>query len=74
MLESLFNKVAGLQMCNFIKKSLHHEFFCEYCKIFKNIYFEEHLIKAASVTTIDIQSWLQLLIIEMMLAMQNVTF
>ena len=28
MLESLFNKVADLQACNFIKKRLLHRFFC----------------------------------------------
>ena len=28
MLESLFNKVAGLQACNFIKKQLKHRLFC----------------------------------------------
>ena len=27
MLESLFNKVAGFQVCNFIKKSLQHRCF-----------------------------------------------
>ena len=36
-LESLFNKVY------FIKKRLQHTFSCEYCEIFKNIYFEKHL-------------------------------
>ena len=36
MLESLFNKVAG------------QVFSCDYCKIFKNIYFEKHLRMAAS--------------------------
>ena len=50
MLESLFNKVAGLQGCSFIKKRLQHRcFFCEYYKLFKNSYFEEHLKTAASV-------------------------
>ena len=40
MLESLFNKVAGLKAFQMIS--------CEYCKIFKNTYFEEHLRMAAS--------------------------
>ena len=49
MLESLFNKVAGLQVCNFIKKeTLAQVFSCEFCEIFKNTYFEEHLQTAAS--------------------------
>ena len=39
MLKSLFNKVAGLQACNFIKKSLQHR--CFPVNI-KNTYFEEH--------------------------------
>ena len=33
-----FNKVAGLRPA----------FYCELCVIFKNIYFEEHLLTAAS--------------------------
>ena len=37
VLESLFNKVAGLKA-----------FFCEYCEIFKNNYSEDHLPTAAS--------------------------
>ena len=27
MLDSLFNKVAGLQACNFIKRTLQHRYF-----------------------------------------------
>ena len=42
--ESLFNKVAGLQICNFIKKRLQCRcVFLWFCEIFKNTYFEEHL-------------------------------
>ena len=37
MSKSLFNKVTGLKV-----------FPCEYCEIFKNTYFEEHLRTAAS--------------------------
>ena len=29
--------------CNFIKRRLQHSFFCEYCKIFKNIFIAEYL-------------------------------
>ena len=41
VLESLFNKVAGLKVCNFIKKS-------EYCEIFKNNFFYRTPSVAAS--------------------------
>ena len=45
MLESLFHKVAGLKVCNFIKKRLQHRYFpCEYCKIFKNSLFYRLLL------------------------------
>ena len=47
MLELLFNIVAGLEDCNCIKKGFQHKS-CEYCEIFKNISFEEHLQTAAS--------------------------
>ena len=37
MLESLFNKAAGLKVCNFITKETPPQFLsCEYCEIFKN--------------------------------------
>ena len=36
---------------SFIKKeALAHVFFCEFCEIIKNTYFEEHLRTAASVS------------------------
>ena len=38
------NKVAGLQACNFIKKeTLAQVLSCEFCEIFKNTFFTEHL-------------------------------
>ena len=37
-------KIAVLQACNFIKKM----FSCEYCKNFKNTFFEKHLEVPAS--------------------------
>ena len=41
VLESFFNKVAaGLQLCE--RQTPTKAFSCEYCKIFKSIYFEEH--------------------------------
>ena len=47
VLESLFIKAAGLAS-NFIKIETPTQFsFCEYCGIFKNTYFEEHLPTAA---------------------------
>ena len=50
MLDSLFNKVAGLQSCNFVKKRLHptQEFSCEYCGIFNNTCFEKQSRTAVS--------------------------
>ena len=50
MLESFFNKVAGLQVYIIIKKLTPTEFSCEYCEIFKNTYFEKSLRTAASVS------------------------
>ena len=37
--ESLFNKFAGQESFNFIKKRFQDVFSCEYCKIFKNKFF-----------------------------------
>ena len=49
--QSLFlNKVAGLKACNFIeKKSLAQVFSCEFCKICKNTFFQEHIRTTTSV-------------------------
>ena len=41
MLESLFDKVAGPQACNFIQKR--YVISSEICEIFKDAYFAEHL-------------------------------
>ena len=50
MLGILFNKVAGRQGCNFIKKQTPTQVLsCEYYEIFKGSYFEKHLRTAASV-------------------------
>ena len=49
VMEYLFTKVPGLKACDLIKnKTPTQVFFCEYCEIFKNIHFEEHLRTAAS--------------------------
>ena len=40
LLEYLFNKIAGPEACNFIKKGLQYSFFsCEFCNIFKDRLF-----------------------------------
>ena len=48
MLESIFNKVAGLQACNFTEKRLQHRHFPVNIANFKNSYFEKYLQTAAS--------------------------
>ena len=48
MLESLFNKFIGLQVCNFTKKRLQHKLFPVNIVNFKNTYFEKHLRTADS--------------------------
>ena len=48
-LESLFNKVADLQVRNFIKKRLQHNCFpVKFANFLKNTYFAEHLQTTAS--------------------------
>ena len=43
-LESLFNKVAGLEACNFIKKRIQQRCFpVKFAKLFKTPFFTEHL-------------------------------
>ena len=54
VLESLFNKAAGLQVCNFIKKRLTQVFSCDYSEIFKDTNFEEHLQTADFVYSNDL--------------------
>ena len=48
VLESLFNKVTGLQACNFTKKRLQRRRFLVNIANFKSTYFEKHLQTAAS--------------------------
>ena len=56
IMESLLNKVASLQACNFIKKRTPTQVFsCGVCKVFKNTYFEEYLRTTAFVVSF---SWL----------------
>ena len=44
VLQPLFDKVAGLRDCNFIKKKASRQVFsCEYCAIFKISFLIEHL-------------------------------
>ena len=49
MVEFLFNKVAGLEACNFIKKRLQHlVFFCKMYEAFKSTFFYRIPPEAAS--------------------------
>ena len=48
MLESLFNEVSGLENWKFIEVTPAKVFFCEFCQVFKNTYFVEHLQLIAS--------------------------
>ena len=48
MLKSLFNKLIGVQACNFTKKILQHRRFPMNIANFKNTYFEKHLQTAGS--------------------------
>ena len=50
VLESPFNKVAGLKVCKFIKKDSNRGAFCENYQICENTCFQEHLWTTASVT------------------------
>ena len=48
MLESLFNKVAGLKACNFIEKRLQHSFFpVKFTKFLRTYFFTKHLVAAS---------------------------
>ena len=48
MLESLFNEVKGLRPATLLKRDSNTGASCQYCEIFKNTYFEEHLRMTAS--------------------------
>ena len=48
VLESSFNKIAGLQACNFIKRDSNTGVFLSIFELFKNACFEEYLPAAAS--------------------------
>ena len=43
LLESLFNKVAGLRACGTETETQKQVFSCEYCEMSKNSFFMEHL-------------------------------
>ena len=51
--QSLFSiKVTGLSPCNFIKKeTLAQVLSCEFCEIYKNIFFTEHLWSTSFMST-----------------------
>ena len=44
LLKNLAIFIGKLQACNFIKNTPTQVFSSEYCEIFKNTYFEEHLL------------------------------
>ena len=56
VLESVFNKVAELQVCNFIKETPTQMLSCKYCEIFKNTPLEKHLQTAVAYETFIITS------------------
>ena len=49
MLESLLIKLQAVRPANLLKRDSNTVLSCEYCEIFKNTYFEEHLRTSASV-------------------------
>ena len=49
-----YDKVAGPQNCNFIKKRLQHSFFLEFCELSKSTYLVEDLWTAASETPVHL--------------------
>ena len=48
--------------CNFKKESLAQEFFCEFCRIFNNTFFKEHLWMTTSIQQQLLALYLQLYI------------
>ena len=59
MLESLFNKVTGLQACNFTRKRLQHRCFPMNIANFKNTYFEKQRLLLIVVIHC-IENWMKL--------------
>ena len=59
VLKPPFNKVAALKTSCFIKKKIPTKvFYCEYCKIFKNAYFEKQFQTAVSVHSVSkLEKW-----------------
>ena len=48
MLESLFNEVAGLKACNFIKKEIQHKFFSvNIAKVLRTPFYRTDLVAAS---------------------------
>ena len=52
MSKSLLNKVAGDPTTSLKIDSTSDDFSCEYCEIYKNTYFQEHLRTFASEVTL----------------------
>ena len=53
----IFNKVAGLRPETIMKETPAQVLFCEFCEIFKNTFFTELLIVAASVLNSEAYLW-----------------
>ena len=70
VLESLFNKVSGLQDLQLYLKRLQHIFSREYCKIFKNSFFDAAPPVAAS-NNIFVAS---LLLFQLFCEMQSISY
>ena len=67
VLEFLFNKVAGLQACNFIKKKLQHRCFpVRFVKFLRRPILRKHLWRTASQAR-DITGWIKTLLVKTMI-------
>ena len=56
MLESLFNKVAGVQPGTLLKRDATQVFSCEICEIFKNTFFCRTALAATSDKNLHMQT------------------
>ena len=59
-LESLFNKFAGLRPKTLLQMRLQQVFYCEFCEIFENKFFTEHLQVTASNTQAVVTNHVQI--------------
>ena len=56
MLESVFNKVAGLQACNLLKRDSNTGVFLLILRNYKNTFFEEHMRTTAFDKTYEVHA------------------